>query len=568
LKPNAALQFHPEGFETAGPKPMGRQAAGQGLLRGFVEHADVDAFIGYGAQARIGEAFAAAVRGAGGVRPVRWATPIALDPVIAAGALHLAGPEITEAAWTRRSVGPRAYSLTGVTHTVASDRAMRSITELLAGPVETWDALICTSRSVRSMVEVLLEDQAEYLRSRFGRDATITRPQLPVIPLGVRSADFAPDAAKRNRVRSRLGLGQDDVLFLMAGRLSFHAKAHPHPMYRALQRAAETTGSRPHLLLASWFANPGQERVFREGAAALCPDVTLHVLDGREPGLWSAVWQAADAYTLLSDNIQESFGLAPVEAMASGLPVVGADWDGLRDTVEPGVTGFLAKTCLPPAGSGEILARNYAGSALTYDQYVGAVAQSTAVDIGEAAAGYAALLGDKALRRRMGEAGRHRARSEYDWSVVIAGYQALWTDLAARRGVDAESASRRSDAPSDPAHSDPFLHFAAHASVILSDSDVVEVEPDLPDRAAALAALDGAVVVPAALHTGVALQAFARRASSAGSVGELLARDATQADRSRSERTLLWLLKHGAVRLRARADASQPAARAEVSISL
>ena len=35
--------------------------------------------------------------------------------------------------------------------------------------------------------------------------------------------------------------------------------------------------------------------------------------------------------------MQESFGLAPIEAMAAGLPVIASDWDGLRDTVSPDV---------------------------------------------------------------------------------------------------------------------------------------------------------------------------------------------------------------------------------------
>ena len=39
----------------------------------------------------------------------------------------------------------------------------------------------------------------------------------------------------------------------------------------------------------------------------------------------------------LADNIQETFGLTPVEAMAAGLPCVMSDWDGYRDTVRDGV---------------------------------------------------------------------------------------------------------------------------------------------------------------------------------------------------------------------------------------
>ncbi len=41
---NAAIFFHPEGYDTSAPKLMGRHAAGEGFLRGFFRHADVDRF--------------------------------------------------------------------------------------------------------------------------------------------------------------------------------------------------------------------------------------------------------------------------------------------------------------------------------------------------------------------------------------------------------------------------------------------------------------------------------------------------------------------------------------------
>ena len=63
------------------------------------------------------------------------------------------------------------------------------------------------------------------------------------------------------------------------------------------------------------------------------------------------MWSAADVFTSLSDNIQESFGLTPIEAMASGLPVLVSDWDGYRDTVTHGAEGLVVPTVMPPAGS-------------------------------------------------------------------------------------------------------------------------------------------------------------------------------------------------------------------------
>lgn len=543
---NAALQYHPDGFEMTGPKPMGRQSAGRGLLEGFVRHAGAETLIGYG-DPRAAQAFERSMRALGSTRPVQWATPMASGPLLQAGTLHLAGPGLDEQAWLRRSLGQRAYSLTGVTHTVASARVMTSLTGLLAAPVQDWDALICTSRAVKAMVERLMDDQADYLAGRLEANTlAMTRPQLPVIPLGIDCREFTPDPQARARMRAQLGVAEEAVLFLMAGRLSFHAKAHPHPMYLALQRAAERTGTRPHLLLASWFANEGQEKVFRQGAAELCPHVTVHVLDGRQAGVWSAVWRAGDVYTLLSDNIQESFGLAPVEAMAAGLPVVGSDWDGLRDTVLHGETGFLADTVMPAGGAGEALARLHASEAITYDQYIGAAAQSTAVDVAQVADAYAALLSDAGLRLRMGASGRRRAETAFDWSAVIPAYQALWTELGARRRAGAESAPTRPNRPADPARSDPFRHFAAHATRTLAPDD--RLRPTVGDLGAAVSALlkrEGGTVVSGLLASGKAIDTMVARVGTGTTLGALLAADGHPAIKAQTARTVAWLLKFG-----------------------
>jgi glycosyltransferase involved in cell wall biosynthesis len=73
----------------------------------------------------------------------------------------------------------------------------------------------------------------------------------------------------------------------------------------------------------------------------------------------------------LSDNIQETFGLTPVEAMACGLPVVISDWNGYKETVDDQREGFLIPTWMPPPGLGEELALAHAMGLASYDQYIG-----------------------------------------------------------------------------------------------------------------------------------------------------------------------------------------------------
>ena len=546
---NAAISYNSDSF-VPGDQPMGRRTAGLGLLRGFVEHSGVDAFYGYGEADGTLAGFEAAVRSFGGAGPIHWSDQLDIAALTRVGALHVAGPVGASHAFHRRAINQRAWSLTGVTHTMSSHTAMDAVASLMTGPVQSWDALICTSTAVKAAVESAIEDQAHYLAARLGSQTRTAGLQLPVIPLGVRCPDFAAAPEARAAVRQRLGVQDDAVLVLYAARLSFHAKGHPYPMYIALQRAAERTGAKVHLLLASWFPDAFQEGVFRNGAAELCPDVVLHVLDGREPGVWETVWQAGDIYTLLSDNIQESFGLSPVEAMAAGLPVVGSDWNGLKDTIVHGKTGFLAPTLTPPPGGGVYMSNAYDFRQIGYEQYVGATAQVTAVDIGAAADAFSALIADADLRRTMGQAARDRALAEYDWSRVIVRYQALWAELAARRRVDQEVAPKAPDRAGNPARSDPYRTFAAYPTRTLQGTDRVVAGPDLPAQAAALSAragvrpVLGVVVTIPELDTLAALMAPLSSPTLNDVINLMPA-----IPRWRMVRTVSWMAKHGLVEI-------------------
>jgi glycosyltransferase involved in cell wall biosynthesis len=120
----------------------------------------------------------------------------------------------------------------------------------------------------------------------------------------------------------------------------------------------------------------------------------------------------------LSDNIQETFGIVPIEAMASGLPVVVSDWDGYKDTVRDGIDGFRIATCMPQAGLATDLALRHALDVDTYDMYCGHTCSLVSVDIEQAAQAFVDLFESAALRQTMGEAGRKRAQQVYDWKVI------------------------------------------------------------------------------------------------------------------------------------------------------
>ncbi len=478
----AAFTYAPGVFDLRG-KVMGRQAAGVGLLRA-VAAAGLNEVGCYAASDELARTFAddlgAAASHPPPVRFVPFAEPERLAQF---DLLYRADPALADDAWCRQHrSGARSYSLCGVTHTLSSKGVMSALAVLSDVPLFPWDAVICTSRVARDVVLGFIEARVQHLHERHG-PFTVTLPQFPLIPLGVHVQDFAAPAETRAAARAAVGLEAEEVAVLFAGRLTFHAKAHPLPMFLGLERARAATGQPVVLLVFGQFPNAAIADAFREEAALFAPSVRLVHLDGADPANGPRAWVAADVFTSLSDNIQETFGLTPVEAMAAGLPCVVSDWDGYRDTVRDGIDGFRVPTHTPPPGGGGDLADRFDVGVSDYDGYIGEVSLFTAVDVSAAAEAYRCLIESPELRRSMGEAGRKRATETYDWAVIFRRYMALWEELGERRRSDPrvpgeESRARRPDRP------DPFDLFGTFPSAALGPATRVRLHPGATAEAA------------------------------------------------------------------------------------
>lgn len=90
-------------------------------------------------------------------------------------------------------------------------------------------------------------------------------------------------------------------------------------------------------------------------------------------------------YVALSRSDSESFGVAVVEAMSCGVPVVVSDADGFKEVVPNGVAGYVV-----PKNNAELAAER--------------IMQ---------------LLSDKELVKKMGEAGRRHVIENYTWSSSV-----------------------------------------------------------------------------------------------------------------------------------------------------
>lgn len=196
--------------------------------------------------------------------------------------------------------------------------------------------------------------------------------------------------------RAEFGLDQGAFLFLSVGR------NHPKKNYRTLIRAAQKLRAMTDKPFLVAIAGRGVEELDPDIAASGYPPVHLipEIGDERAAGKVPAMpgqklvnlYQSADAFVFPS--LMETFGIAIVEAMAAGLPILVVDSAGCRDIVRGGRDGLL----VPPEDPEAIAMQMYR------------------------------LMSDAALRNDYAVRARSRAQN-FSWDAVVGRYVDLYQEL-------------------------------------------------------------------------------------------------------------------------------------------
>ena len=471
--PSFAIYYAGDAYSTAN-KIMGRQSAGKAFMRGVARTWPKADLHGLGQGAATAKAMYAQLAGDGFDGQLKWLEVPNWAALGEVGALYYPSPAAKDFSYSRNAFNPGAFSVMGVTFTLSSNGAMDQVADLVLPPFKPWDAMICISQAALDFTTRLHDEMKAWWAAQTGATRFNT-PQLPVIALGVDCPSFTPDAKLRESARAALQLQAHEVAFLFSGRLSFHAKANPAPMYQALEQAAQHASV--VCIEAGVFPNDAIRTGFLAAQKALAPSVRFVWVDGQDQLHYRQAWQGADAFVSLSDNIQETFGLTPVEAMAAGLPVVVSDWNGYKDTVRDGVDGFRVPTILPPAGVGGDLAMRHALGLDTYDFYIGRASLATVIEPTALAQACIALASQPELRARMGAAGLARATRDFDWPVILQRYAQLAGEL---------TKIRLAAGPQAPEpwvqRADPFARFGHFSSQTLAGNARVLAQPSAQAR--------------------------------------------------------------------------------------
>lgn len=314
-----------------------------------------------------------------------------------------------------------------------------------------------------------------------------------------------------------------------------------------MQQVAIQTGKKLVLLELGRYHSAAIQQAFEDLAALECPGIQRLVLDDtHHPGLKDRAWACGDVFCSLSDNIQESFGITPVEAMAHGLPVVVSDWDGYRDSVQHGVQGFLIPTIIPPEGLGLDLAIRHGIGQYNFDHYSAFTSSFVAVDLAATVKALCELVNKPELRLAMGEAGLRRVKSHFDWSVIIPQYEALWQELRARRHFEQVRSQSPVGETTRPARPDPFKLFRGHASQALQFDTSLALQAGLEESTTRLITLLGQgslnyvdAVLPELQHLNLILRLLIQKPCTALQITQHFPME----QQALVMRALVWMLK-------------------------
>lgn len=361
----------------------------------------------------------------------------------------------------RNALARDIFPITSVTHSLSYPRYPHAFADHLWPGVTARDAVVATSVAGREVVRAYFR----MLRQGLGLDPErFPAPRVEVLPLGVAAGDFTPATPEERReAREHCGLAEAGTVLLVFARVSHSSKMDLLPLLRALRRVV-AEGIDPGglcLAVAGWVEEGDQGLAGTLAGLAANLGLRFRLFARPSEEQKRRLYAGADIFVSLSDNVQETFGLTILEAMAAGLPVVASDFDGYRDLVVEGRTGYLA----PTAWTGDTTLEDLLAPLCPDNQIHLLLAQQCAVDVPRTAGILASLIRDPALGRELGRAGRRRVLERFDWPRVVERYLDLWERLGREPLPERETLA----GARHPFHLPYASVFAGYPSSVLGD---------------------------------------------------------------------------------------------------
>ena len=206
----------------------------------------------------------------------------------------------------------------------------------------------------------------------------LTRRPVFYIPNGVDPERFSPSLQGADKIRSRYGIGRQDLIVLCPRR--FVPKNGVVYLAEALPLILQVVRNVVVIFAGGGFPSEQQKvkEIVRRNEADPHAIFTGTIPNSEMP----AFYQAADVVVLPS--LMEATSLAGLEAKASGCPIVGTTVGGIPEIVSDGVDGILVPPRDPKALASAIVK----------------------------------LSKDGTLRAEMGRVARNEALKRFTWSII------------------------------------------------------------------------------------------------------------------------------------------------------
>ncbi len=321
----------------------------------------------------------------------------------------------------RNAFAPRIFPITAVNHTISYVEYAESTLGHVWQGCTARDGIGCTSSASRN----IMESWYNHARNAYNIPDAWSQPQLKVIPLGVPDPNLGGHKDMRTQFRNEFNIAPETVFILLYGRISIVDKMDVRPLFAALRRLCAKHPNLPLVFFVAGSMDDDNSVTEQMLKLAKYWNIPFNIIPNPSRKRKKELFAAADIFVSPVDNIQETFGLTLVEAAQSSLPVIASNWDGYKDIVLHGETGFLIPTLTP---TDTPILDSMAGVFFNKIHQLFR-SQQTAMHVPYLEEALLKLIFDADLRKKMGETAKKRAAELYTFDTVIDRWMDFWNEL-------------------------------------------------------------------------------------------------------------------------------------------
>ncbi|MBU0579658.1 MAG: glycosyltransferase family 4 protein, partial [Candidatus Margulisbacteria bacterium] len=253
-------------------------------------------------------------------------------------AFHHGDPFAGTDYYLRQELGCKKYPVTCFVHTVSGGFVPERLLATLLGNTKKYDVFFCATKALSQALENIFQRIKEVTKTPDNFQGKLIN-----IPFGVDIKRFKP--RPKNKIREILKMPKKGIIIGHIGRLTAWNKMDLVPLLEIFKVLLDKLQRKDvYLYIIGKEQHQGYLKLLRSKAKALKIQNKIKFVTNHKNNQIPEYYSALDIFVSPSDHVQETFGITPIEAMASGVPVVVSDWDGYKETVKEGKTGFRIPT--------------------------------------------------------------------------------------------------------------------------------------------------------------------------------------------------------------------------------